>query len=172
VLVPPFNKIGDKLLAAYADYLTPGARAKQAAGAALARMAAKLKPPAKNKLMNLARSAYEQTAVLLFRAGRKAQAQRALAKASRLTKGVTPQQKHNLAVINYMAGKRQAAVTAMSAVQGKVPMAKCNLAVHYEMTGSTEKAYRMFMACQRARAPYPGLNEIVKAKKRVFGALP
>lgn len=167
VLVPPYNQIGDKLLAAYADFLAGDAKAKQQAGVQFARLAQKLKPPAKNRMLVLARSANEQAANQYFRAGKRALAQRALNTAARLTKGTSPEQRHNLAVMGY-AGRKDAAVKALDEIKNRVPLASCNLAVHFESAGQHERAYRHWKECQARGAAYPGLKAIIESKKRFF----
>jgi tetratricopeptide (TPR) repeat protein len=170
VLVAPYNKIGEKLLLAYADYLSPAPKNKLAAARRFTQMARRLKAPARAKLQALARSANEQAAIKLFRMGQRAAAQKALAQAVKLSRrGVSPEQRHNMAVVNYLSGRKATAVTALDAVKARVPLAYCNLAVHHEQSGAGQRAFELFKRCQQARAAYPGLKAIIDAKRRVFG---
>ena len=170
VLTAPYNKIGPQLLATYAEYLAPTPGAKQKASNRFAKLAARVPSPGRERLLNLAASAQEQAAVLLFRQGKRPLAKKALARASALVKKApSAEHRHNMAVLAYVTGERNAAVGTLDAVKGRVPLALCNLAVHYERSGSMERAFQLFQECKRRGAAYPGLDDIVEAKRRIFG---
>jgi tetratricopeptide (TPR) repeat protein len=170
VLAAPYNKVGGKLLAAYSDYLSPDPRAKQRASKQLAWISRRMPRAARGRLLTLAVSAQEQAAVLYYRRGKRPQARQALARAKALSKRPpSAAHRHNVAVLAYVTGKRNAAVGTLDAVKGRVPLALCNLAVHHERSGSMLTAYELFRECKRRGAAYPRLDNIVEAKQRIFG---
>lgn len=168
LLVPPYDKVGFRLLNAYAQYLTPNPKDKLKAAAQFAKMASKLPSPHREKIKELARSAYEQAADRQFRSGQVKQAVKSMASARKLAKGTTPAQRHNMAVLQYFSGKKSAALSALEGIKSRIPLALCNIAVHHDNTGDGRKSYDLFKQCQKRGVPYPGLKGIVESKAWIF----
>ena len=169
VLRAPFNRLGARLLLAYTDYLTPSPRTRLRAAAQLQRLALKVPQPARATLNRLALSALEQTAARHYRRGRIRAARPALVAAGRARLTFSPEQRHNLAVVRYAAGKRRAALEELTGLQARVPMATCNLAVHQENAGNARGAHDLFSRCARSKAPFPNLKQILEMKRRFLG---
>ena len=167
-LRPPFNKLGSRLLSAYTDYLTPLPRARLRAAAKLQQMSHEL-PPASRKVLNrLALSALEQTAVLYYKKGQLKGARQVLAQSQRLIKAFSPEQRHNLALVQYAIGQRRTALSALESVKQRIPLAHCNIAVHLDNGGNTHKAYKRFKRCKAGHGRYPGLERLLQLKRRVL----
>jgi len=169
-LRPPYAQLGVKLLLTYADYLAPSPQLKLKAAQQFEKLGARLPVDARARLLKLAQSAQEQAGALFFRAGKTRLAQRTLAKASRLPSGgKSPRWRHNMAVVDYEAGAKAAALATLDTVKGSVPAALCNLAIHFNKMREMDKSLDLFRQCERRKVPYPGLREIIKAQSRVVG---
>jgi tetratricopeptide (TPR) repeat protein len=170
-LRPAFAKQGRAFLKAYMDFLSPSLAAKQSAAAQLEKLARRVGGKHREGMKRLAASAHAQRAAILFRQGKRAAAKKALAKAARLDPKLrrSPRFVHNQAVLTYRGAGDAGAAKLLSRVAKSTPLALCNLAVHHERKGEMQRAYELWLQCQRRGAGYPGLKAIVATKKRIFG---
>jgi len=168
-LKPPFNEAAGALMGALVDYASTAVAIKLRGATRLEKLAARLGGAAEDKLKDLAGGAYAQVGESLFRYGRSPAAQVNLLKARRLLRTVPLEVRHNSAVADYYAGKRDEALRVLQATSGKIPVALCNLAVHYEERGQMTKAYELFSQCDQRGARFKGLKAILEIKRQIFG---
>lgn len=168
-LKPPFNDVAGTLMGALVDYASTATAIKLRGATRLEKLATRLGGTAAEKLKDLAGSAYAQVGEALFRFGRSQQSQVNLLKARRLLQTVPLEVRHNSAVADYYAGKRDEALRVLQASAGKIPVALCNLAVHHEERGQMNKAYELFSQCEQRGARFKGLKAILEIKRQIFG---
>jgi tetratricopeptide (TPR) repeat protein len=169
VMQPPYDKLAAPFLDAYLAYASPGTASKLQAARSFEKLGARVPAKVREHLLALARSAYMQAAVQLFKGHKRREAKAALSKAMRMGKVASIEERHNLAVLDYFSGNKTEAVAALKGLSTKVGMALCNLAVDRDQNGAAQEAYQLFRQCERRGAAFPGLHAMVEAKRRVFG---
>lgn len=165
----PFDKLGKPFLAAYLDLASPVAAVREKAAARLATFARRVPPGMRKLLQALAASVQQSAAVAFFRQGNIRAAQKAMGQARKLDASASPRERHNMAVLDYRAGNKGAAVASLEKLRGTVPLAACNLAVHREQVREMAKAFELFRECERRGGGYPGLKQILATKERIHG---
>ena len=157
------------MLAAYADFTTTVAATKLRGVLRLEKLATRFTGAGQDKLRDLAGVGYAHVAETLYRGGKSKLAQTNMAKARRLLKTVPVEIRHNSAVADYYAGRREDALKTLNAVVGKIPVALCNLGVHNEEDRAPTKAYELFGQCEQRGGRFPGLKAILEIKRQLWG---
>jgi tetratricopeptide (TPR) repeat protein len=170
ILDPGYASAGNQLLAAYVDYVAEDPKSKLRAGAIFERLATQnASPRHQSHLWAMARSAFLEAADRLYQTGAIVQAKRAHDRVLRRLGDPAPAALHNAAVLDYYTGNQVTAITALRAIRAKAPMASCNLAVHHERVYMLQKAYELFRECKKRGGQFPDLDQILKARQRVYG---
>ncbi len=172
LLQPSYAELGSDFLLAYIDYHGRPGQGRQAVGPRLERLMARASSPARERLRDLTVSANAQVALKAFAGGKPREAAQPLAKIKRLARAISPELRHNLAVVEYYAGVRDEPLHTLQASSAKVPMGLCNLAVHFDgKGGSPAKAYELFSQCDQRGVKFPNLKVILTIKRQIFGRL-
>ena len=132
----------------------------KATGAAAALLATSIRVVA----LNAAQDAY--------RAGQLAQARRYLATARAANARIGNDEiAHNLAVLDLVDGKLDAAIAELEREAGKLPEALVNLGIAYERKGEPTRALDAWRRARKAGAAarFPQLTEWIDAKERIYG---
>lgn len=84
--------------------------------------------------------------------------------------GETPELRHDIAVLDWLAGRRGRQLELWTQQAGRIREARFNQAVALEAAGRHEAAWKAFVQAARAGGPQAGkAAEIADAKRRVFG---
>jgi tetratricopeptide (TPR) repeat protein len=169
VLSPTYQELGNELMTAYLELHAAAGPGKQRAAGQIEKLAARASSPARERLKDLAASAWAQVGERAFRGARGGQAKAAFAKVKKLARRESPELKHNVAVADYYGGAKDDAVKALGALGARVPMALCNLAVHFEAKQAMSRAYDFFHQCDLKGVRFPNLKALLAVKKLIFG---
>ena len=167
---PPADTQAAPILIAFTEGLNPRRAGKaldkltslggKSTGAAAALLATSIRVVA----LNAAQDAY--------RAGQLAQARRYLATARAANARIGNDEiAHNLAVLDLVDGKLDAAIAELEREAGKLPEALVNLGIAYERKGEPTRALDAWRRARKAGAAarFPQLTEWIDAKERIYG---
>ncbi|HEU0035344.1 MAG TPA: tetratricopeptide repeat protein [Kofleriaceae bacterium] len=76
---------------------------------------------------------------------------------------------HNLAVLDLVEGRVDAAIAQLDKLVTKLPEAYINLGVAYEKKGDQARALDMWRRAKRAGARFAPLNDWIESKERIYG---
>ncbi|MEZ4399981.1 MAG: tetratricopeptide repeat protein [Kofleriaceae bacterium] len=162
----PYNKVGSQFFGAYASYRSSNTAARQKAAGEFTQLQSGASGAFAQKIRQLIASSWEYVAYDLWRAGRGAQADKALSTASKYADDdIRRRVTLNRAVL--ALGKDQ--LRTLEDLGGQPPEALINLGIVYEQLGRSKDA---FDAWSRARAKGVGgrdLQKWIDAKKRIYG---
>lgn len=108
-----------------------------------------------------------------YRNGQLAQARKYLATAKSANARVgSDEVAHNLAVLDLVDGKLDAAIAQLEKVSGRVPEAFVNLGIAFERKGEHGKALDAWKRARKAGVRFGPLTEWIESKERVYGEGP
>ncbi len=165
-LKQPYAKVGSAFFSAYAEYRSQNAAARQKAAAEFAGLQRDATGSFAVKIRDLVASSYELVAFDHWKAGRRAQAEKALTQAAAYA-GDDIKRRITLDRAVLKLGKDQ--LGTLEALGGTPPEALVSLGIVYESLGRPKDA---FDAWQRARARGVGARDLqrwIDAKKRIYG---
>jgi tetratricopeptide (TPR) repeat protein len=154
------------LLAAYVGALSAGPKKRLKAAGGMQRAARRLSPKAKAAVGKVVATIYQQVAVRYLAANKARLAQRTLSKARKTASSA--QYRHNVAVADFLLGKKTRAEKVLRELVSQLPLALCNLGVLYDRAGKPRKALDLYQRCQKQRVAFPDLAKIVNAKRRLY----
>jgi len=106
-----------------------------------------------------------------YRSGQLAQARKYLATAKAANAKVgNDEVAHNLAVLDLVDGRVDAAIGQLERLVGRVPEALVNLGIAYEKKGDHAKALDAWRRARKAGVRFPALNDWIESKERIYGA--
>jgi tetratricopeptide (TPR) repeat protein len=76
---------------------------------------------------------------------------------------------HNLAVLDLVEGKVDAAIAALDRLAARVPEALVNLGIAYERKGDPTRALEAWRRARKAGVRFAPLTEWIEAKERIYG---
>jgi tetratricopeptide (TPR) repeat protein len=76
---------------------------------------------------------------------------------------------HNLATLDLVEGRTDAAIAALEKLSAKLPEALINLGIAYERKGDHVRALETWRRAKRAGARYAPLNDWIESKERIYG---
>ena len=171
----PFPPPADVQAAPILIAFTEGLSARRA-GKALDRLTAlrgKSSGPAAALLDTSLRVVALEAAHDAYRAGNFAQARRYLQTARGASTRVgTDEVAHDLAVLDLVEGKLDAAIAQLERVAPRVPEALVNIGIAYERKREPQKALDAWRRARKAGVRFAPLAEWIEAKERIYGEAP
>jgi tetratricopeptide (TPR) repeat protein len=168
----PFPAPADMQAAPILIAFTEGLSARRAAKAVdkLTSLAGKSTGPAKVLLDTSIRVVALEAAQDAYRAGQFAQARKFLttARGSNARVG-TDEVAHNLAVMDLVEGKVDAAIAQLERIAPRVPEALVNLGIAFERKGDPVKALDAWRRARKAGVRFAPLADWIEAKERIYG---
>jgi tetratricopeptide (TPR) repeat protein len=171
----PFPAPADTQAAPILAAFTEGRNPKRASKALdrLQALAPKATGPAAALLGTSIRVVALEAAQDAYKSGSSSQARRFLNIAKNANSRVgTDEVAHNLAVIDLVDGKVDAAIAQLERVASKVPEALVNLGIAYEKKGDPVKALDAWRRARKAGVRFPQLADWIESKERVYGGAP
>lgn len=168
----PFPPPADTQAASILIAFTEGLNAKRSARALdrLVALRGKSSGPAAVLLDTSIRVVALSAANEAYRAGQLAQVKKHLAAARRANARVgTDEVAHNLAVIDLLEGRYDAAIAAFERLATKEPEALVNAGIAYERKGDHVRALDAWRRARRAGARFAPLADWIEAKERIYG---
>ena len=165
---PPADTQATPILIAF----TEGLSARRAAKAVdkLTSLAGKSSGPAATLLNTSIRVVALEAAQDAYRNGQLAQARKFLTTARGANARVGGDEvAHNLAVLDLVEGKVDAAIAALDRLAARVPEALVNLGIAYERKGDPVRALDAWRRARKAGVRFAPLAEWIEAKERIYG---
>ncbi len=162
VLRPPFDRLGAAYFRAYTRYRRGG---YEAAATALGRLLRRARGPARVRIREIIRSAYELRASQLVRRGRHRRAAILYKRARPL--GLSRVGRHNQAVSWYRSGKRAKALAAWK--RGPTASSLCNVGTHYDNAGNPQAAHAWYKKCAARGGASAAIKKRIQTIGRLFG---
>jgi tetratricopeptide (TPR) repeat protein len=168
----PFPAPADTQAAPILIAFTEGLSARRAARAVdkLTSLSGKSSGPAKVLLDTSIRVVALEAAQDAYRAGQYAQARKFLttARSSNARVG-TDEVVHNLAVMDLVEGRLDAAISQLERIAPRVPEALINLGIAFERKGDPVKALDAWRRARKANVRFAPLSDWIEAKERIYG---
>jgi len=165
---PPADTQATPILIAF----TEGLNARRAAKAVtrLTSLSGKSSGPAAVLLNTSIRVVALEAAQDAYKNGQLAQARKFLTTAkSANTRVGADEVAHNLAVLDLVEGKLDAAIAGLDRIAPKVPEALVNLGIAYERKGDHQRALDAWRRARRAGVRFAPLADWIEAKERIYG---
>jgi tetratricopeptide (TPR) repeat protein len=165
---PPADTQATPILIAF----TEGLSARRAAKAVdkLTALAGKATGPSQTLLTTSIRVVALEAAQDAYRNGRLAQARKFLTTARSANARVGADEvAHNLAVLDLVEGKVDAAIATLDRISARVPEALVNLGIAYERKGDPSRALDAWRRARKANVRFAPLAEWIEAKERIYG---
>ncbi|MDQ3337346.1 MAG: tetratricopeptide repeat protein [Myxococcota bacterium] len=165
---PPADTQATPILIAF----TEGLNARRAARAVdkLTALSGKSSGPAAVLLNTSIRVVALEAAQDAYRNGQFAQARKFLTTARGANARVGADEvAHNLAVLDLVEGRVDAAIAALDRLAARVPEALVNLGIAYERKGDPNKALDAWRRARKAGVRFAPLTEWIEAKERIYG---
>ena len=165
---PPADTQAAPILIAFTEGLT--ARRSARALDKLTALSGKSSGPAQVLLNTSIRVVALEAAQNAYRSGKLAQARKHLQTARRANARVGADEvAHNLAVIDLVEGKLDAAIAALDRVSARIPEALVNLGIAYERKGDPLRALDAWRRARKAGVRFAPLADWIEAKERIYG---
>jgi tetratricopeptide (TPR) repeat protein len=168
----PFPPPADTQAAPILIAFTEGLTRKRAARAVrrLTALKGKSSGPAAVLLDTSIRVVALEAAQDAYRSGQFTQARRFLrtAKSANARAG-SDEVAHNLAVLDLVEGRHDAAIAGLERISSKVPEALVNLGIAYERKGDPARALEAWRRARKAGVRFAPLADWIEAKERIYG---
>ena len=165
-LKAPYAKVGSAFFSAYADYRSQNPVSRQKAAVEFASLQRDATGAFAVKIRDLVASSYEYVAFDQWKAGRKAQAEKALTQAAAYASEDT-KRRITLDRVVMRLGKDQ--VATLEALGGNPPEALLALGIVYESLGKPREAYDVWQKARARGVSARDLQKWIDAKKRIYG---
>jgi tetratricopeptide (TPR) repeat protein len=168
----PFPAPADTQAAPILIAFTEGLSARRAARAVdkLTSLSGKSSGPAKVLLDTSIRVVALEAAQDAYRAGQYAQARKFLTTARSSNARVGGDEVvHNLAVMDLVEGRLDAAISQLERIAPRVPEALINLGIAFERKGDPVKALDAWRKARKANVRFAPLSDWIEAKERIYG---
>lgn len=165
---PPADTQATPILIAFTEGLT----ARRAAKAVdkLTALSGKATGPSQALLATSIRVVALEAAQDAYRNGQLAQARKFLTTARSANARVGGDEVvHNLAVLDLVEGKLDAAIAALDRISARVPEALVNLGIAYERKGDPVRALDAWRRARKANVRFAPLADWIEAKERIYG---
>lgn len=165
-LKPPYAKVGSRFFSAYADYRSNNPAARQKAAAEFAAMQSGATGAFAVKIRDLIASSYESVAYDAWRAGRRAQAEKALTQAAPYA---SDELRRRLALDRAVLRLGKDQLETLEGLGGQPPEALVSLGILYEQLGRPKEAFDAWSRARARGAAARDLQKWIDAKKRIYG---
>lgn len=168
----PFPPPADTQAAPILIAFTEGRNARRAARAVdkLTQLAGKSSGPAQVLLNTSIRVVALEAAQDAYAKGQLAQARKFLTTARGANARIGADEvAHNLAVIDLVEGRVEAAIAALERLAARVPEALVNLGIAYERKGDPGRALDAWRRARKAGVRFAPLADWIEAKERIYG---